>query len=136
VKSSTVTIEVSAPARYTYLDLTEELERAIKDSGVTDGAAIAFCPHTTCALLINDIPLSRTLAYCGKLRRLIRELRLEALVDVVVESEHVSTSDFDRAKAQAVADAHPVELTPRHGLGGGASTIARSPLARVPSPCS
>ena len=54
MKSSTVTIEVSAPARYTYLDLTEELERAIKDSGVTDGAAIAFCPHTTCALLINE----------------------------------------------------------------------------------
>jgi secondary thiamine-phosphate synthase enzyme len=54
VKSSTVTIDVSAPARYTYVDLTEELERAIKDSGVTDGAAIAFCPHTTCALLINE----------------------------------------------------------------------------------
>ncbi|HEY3023247.1 MAG TPA: secondary thiamine-phosphate synthase enzyme YjbQ [Actinomycetota bacterium] len=54
MKSSTVTIEVSAPARYTYRDLTEELERAIKDSGVTDGAAIAFCPHTTCALLINE----------------------------------------------------------------------------------
>jgi len=40
--------------RYSYLDLTEELERAIKDSGVTDGAAIAFCAHTTAALLINE----------------------------------------------------------------------------------
>jgi secondary thiamine-phosphate synthase enzyme len=47
-------IAVTAPERYAYLDLTEELERAIKDSGVTDGAAIAFCPHTTCALLINE----------------------------------------------------------------------------------
>ena len=48
------TIEVTAPERYAYLDLTEELERAIKDSGVTEGAAIAFCAHTTCALLINE----------------------------------------------------------------------------------
>jgi secondary thiamine-phosphate synthase enzyme len=54
VKSATVTIEVAAPQRYAYMDLTEELQRAIKDSGVTDGAAIAFCAHTTCALLINE----------------------------------------------------------------------------------
>lgn len=54
MKSATVTIEVAAPQRYAYLDLTEELQRAIKDSGVTDGAAIAFCAHTTCALLINE----------------------------------------------------------------------------------
>jgi secondary thiamine-phosphate synthase enzyme len=54
MKSVTTSIEVAASARYTYLDLTEDLERAIKDSGVTDGAAIAFCAHTTCALLINE----------------------------------------------------------------------------------
>jgi len=54
MRSATTTIEVAASARYTYLDLTEELERAIKDSGVTDGAVIAFCAHTTCSLLINE----------------------------------------------------------------------------------
>lgn len=54
MKSATTTIEVQAPERYTYLDLTDDLSRAIKDSGVTDGAAIAFCAHTTCALLINE----------------------------------------------------------------------------------
>jgi len=54
MRSATTTIAVAASARYTYLDLTEELERAIKDSGVTDGAVIAFCAHTTCALLINE----------------------------------------------------------------------------------
>jgi secondary thiamine-phosphate synthase enzyme len=54
VRSATITIDVAAPARFTYLDLTDELQRAIKDSGVTEGAAIAFCAHTTCALLINE----------------------------------------------------------------------------------
>ncbi len=54
MKSATVTIEVSAPERYAFLDLTEELQRAIKDSGVTEGAAIVYSPHTTCALLINE----------------------------------------------------------------------------------
>jgi secondary thiamine-phosphate synthase enzyme len=54
MKSATITIDVAAPQRYAYTDLTEELQRAIKDSGVTEGAAIAFCAHTTCALLINE----------------------------------------------------------------------------------
>jgi secondary thiamine-phosphate synthase enzyme len=54
VKASTTTIEVTAAERYAYLDLTEDLQRAVKDSGVTDGAALAFCSHTTCALLINE----------------------------------------------------------------------------------
>lgn len=54
MKSSTIVVEVTAPERYAFLDLTEELQRAVKDSGVSDGAAIAFCEHTTAALLINE----------------------------------------------------------------------------------
>lgn len=54
MKSSTTTVEVTAPERYAFLDLTDDLRRAIKDAGVTDGAAIAFCEHTTAALLINE----------------------------------------------------------------------------------
>jgi secondary thiamine-phosphate synthase enzyme len=54
MKSATTAVEVAAPSRYAYLDLTEELERAIKDSGVTEGAAVVFCAHTTAALLINE----------------------------------------------------------------------------------
>jgi secondary thiamine-phosphate synthase enzyme len=54
VKSTTLTIEVVPVARHAFMDLTDELRRAIKDSGVTDGCAVAFCAHTTCALLINE----------------------------------------------------------------------------------
>jgi secondary thiamine-phosphate synthase enzyme len=54
VTARLTTIEVIADERYGYIDLTDDLRRAIKDSGVTEGAAIAFCAHTTCALLINE----------------------------------------------------------------------------------
>jgi secondary thiamine-phosphate synthase enzyme len=54
VKRATLTIQVRPEGRYSFLDLTDELRRAIKDSGVTDGCAVAFCAHTTCALLINE----------------------------------------------------------------------------------
>ena len=54
MKSSTLTIQVHPAARLYVLDLTDDLRRAIKDSGVTDGCAVAFCAHTTCALIINE----------------------------------------------------------------------------------
>ena len=54
MRSVTTSVDVAAPERYAYVDLTEELERAIKDSGVTEGSAVAFCAHTTCALIINE----------------------------------------------------------------------------------
>jgi secondary thiamine-phosphate synthase enzyme len=54
MKSSTLPIEVLLQRRHDALDLTDELRRAIKDSGVTEGCAVAFCAHTTCALLVNE----------------------------------------------------------------------------------
>jgi len=54
VKSATLTIRVLPGRRHDVVDVTDELCRAIKDSGVTDGCAVAFCAHTTCALIINE----------------------------------------------------------------------------------
>jgi secondary thiamine-phosphate synthase enzyme len=54
VKSTTITHELTPAGRFSYTDLTDELRRAVKDAGVTDGMAVAFCPHTTCALVVNE----------------------------------------------------------------------------------
>lgn len=45
---------IMAEQRLGYVDLTDDLRRAVKDSGVTDGCVVAFCAHTTAALLINE----------------------------------------------------------------------------------
>ena len=73
MKSATTTIEVAAPERYAYVDLTEELLRAIKDSGVTDGAAIVFTSHTTCALLINEWEDGAMEDFRNRMRHLVPE---------------------------------------------------------------
>jgi secondary thiamine-phosphate synthase enzyme len=54
VKARTITIQVAPERRHDFVDLTDELRRAIKDSGVTNGCAVAFSAHTTCALLVNE----------------------------------------------------------------------------------
>jgi secondary thiamine-phosphate synthase enzyme len=54
MKTTTTTLTVNPPERYAFLDLTDDLRRAVKDAGITDGLVVAFCAHTTCALLINE----------------------------------------------------------------------------------
>ena len=54
MRSATTTLTVTPPERYAFLDLTDDLRRAVKDAGITEGLVVAFCAHTTCALLINE----------------------------------------------------------------------------------
>jgi secondary thiamine-phosphate synthase enzyme len=54
MRVETLSIEVSSARRLGCVDITDELRRAIKDSGITRGISIAYCSHTTCALVINE----------------------------------------------------------------------------------
>jgi secondary thiamine-phosphate synthase enzyme len=93
MRSATTSVDVSAPGRYEYLDLTEELVRAVKDSGVTDGAAVVFCPHTTCALLINEWEDGA-----------LHDFRAR-LLEVVPEGAYYAHDDLER-RTQNLAESH------------------------------
>lgn len=75
------------------------------------GVKFSLVIDNMCALLINDIPLVKTLGYCTRLRALIQELDLGNVVDVLVESEHVSVVDFERARAVTVGRNGSMTLT-------------------------
>ena len=93
MKSTTLTIQVRPERRLAFVDVTDDLRRAIKDSGITDGCVVAFCAHTTCALLINEWEI-------GALDDLRR--RLEALVPGEVYYAH---DDLDR-RTQNLQEGH------------------------------
>ena len=52
-----------------------------------------------CALATNDIPVENTSAFCERLRTLIRETGVEDIVDLVVESEEFSLSEYEQQLA-------------------------------------
>lgn len=54
MKSRTIESSIFAEKRGACIDVTEELQRAIKDSAITEGCAVVYCRHTTCGLLINE----------------------------------------------------------------------------------
>jgi secondary thiamine-phosphate synthase enzyme len=55
MRTSRSSIAVRPAGRLDVVDLTDDLRRAVKDSGVTQGFVIAFCPHTTCTLILNEL---------------------------------------------------------------------------------
>lgn len=54
MKLSTSETVVNARTKGSFCDLTDDLRRAVKDSGVVEGMALVFCAHTTCSLILNE----------------------------------------------------------------------------------
>lgn len=47
-------IEISTHSRTELVDITDEIRKAIKKSGVKSGTCIIYIPHTTAAITINE----------------------------------------------------------------------------------
>lgn len=37
-----------------FIDITNLVKKAVDESGVSDGMAVVFCPHTTAGITINE----------------------------------------------------------------------------------
>ena len=46
--------EVRTQTRIQFIDITAEVQRALRDQGVEDGICHVFVPHTTAAVTINE----------------------------------------------------------------------------------
>ncbi|MBI4758896.1 MAG: YjbQ family protein [Chloroflexi bacterium] len=47
-------LRLSTPARTAFLDITAQIEGAVRDSGVRSGVCHVFVPHTTAGITINE----------------------------------------------------------------------------------
>ena len=45
---------VSSKSRNQMIDITSQVSSAVRQSGITDGDVIVYCPHTTAAITINE----------------------------------------------------------------------------------
>ena len=47
-------IAVRTAERCQLLDITGEVRRAVRDSGIRDGLCLVWCPHTTAGVTVNE----------------------------------------------------------------------------------
>ena len=48
------TLSLQTSQREELIDVTDQIEKAVRDSGVTSGLAVCFVPHTTAGITINE----------------------------------------------------------------------------------
>jgi len=54
MKSYRKVIEVNIPARMAFLNITDQVEAALKESGIREGLALINAMHITASVFIND----------------------------------------------------------------------------------
>lgn len=54
MRTHQVECETKTKSAPSFVDLTEEIQRALGESGISDGQVTVFSPDTTCALLVNE----------------------------------------------------------------------------------
>jgi secondary thiamine-phosphate synthase enzyme len=54
VSSTEFKFTIRTRSRLDLVNVTRELVQAVRESGVESGMALAFVPHATCALLLNE----------------------------------------------------------------------------------
>ena len=47
-------INVSSRERYQLIDITDEVEKIVKENGVKDGLVLVFTPHSTAGILLTE----------------------------------------------------------------------------------
>ncbi|MDP6671305.1 MAG: secondary thiamine-phosphate synthase enzyme YjbQ [archaeon] len=69
-----IEIPVKTSKRNQFVDLTQEIQRAVDESGVKSGLCVVYCPHTTAAITINEnADPSVQVDIVGKLSKLVPE---------------------------------------------------------------
>lgn len=54
------TLELETEIRPSFHDVTDRVREAVSSSGISDGIAVIFSPHTTCSVIIQEDSLDTT----------------------------------------------------------------------------
>jgi secondary thiamine-phosphate synthase enzyme len=76
-------------------DITEEVAEAVAESGVRDGIACVYSPHTTCCIRINEFEAGYLDVFLTLLRRLVPRESYYAHDDWDRRTENICPEDMD-----------------------------------------
>ena len=74
-------------------DITEDVEAAVRESGVTEGIACVYSPHTTCCIRVNEFESGFLDDFAALLKRL-----------VPADGQYYAHDDWDRRTENICAE--------------------------------
>ena len=76
-------------------DITDEVNEAVRTSGVKDGIACVYSPHTTCCVRVNEFESGFFEDFAAMLRRLVPAEAYYAHDDWDKRTENICPEDMD-----------------------------------------
>ncbi len=85
----------------TVTDITEEVQDAVRRSGVREGIACVYSPHTTCCVRVNELENGFLEDFAELLRRLVPHDTYYAHDDWDRRTENICPEDMDAANGHS-----------------------------------
>jgi secondary thiamine-phosphate synthase enzyme len=82
-------------------DITDEVQEAVRESGVTDGIACVYSPHTTCCVRVNEFESGFLEDFAELLKRLVPTGRYYAHDDWDKRTENLCEEDMHSENGHA-----------------------------------
>jgi secondary thiamine-phosphate synthase enzyme len=82
-------------------DITDEVNEAVAASGITDGIACVYSPHTTCCVRVNELEQGFMEDFAGLLKRLVPQETYYAHDDWDRRTENVCEEDMQFGNGHA-----------------------------------
>ena len=76
-------------------DITDEVNEAVRDSGIRDGVACVYSPHTTCCVRVNEFEAGFLEDFARLLQALVPTDRYYAHDDWDKRTENICPEDMD-----------------------------------------
>jgi secondary thiamine-phosphate synthase enzyme len=85
----------------TVTDITEQVQEAVRESGVRDGVCCVYSPHTTCSVRVNEYERGFLEDFSVLLRRLVPTEHYYAHDDWDRRTENVSEDDAEESNGHS-----------------------------------
>ena len=85
----------------TVTDITDEVQGAVRDSGIQEGIACVYSPHTTCCVRVNEFETGFFEDFARLLRRLIPDAAYYAHDDWDRRTENICPEDMEFGNGHA-----------------------------------
>ena len=82
-------------------DITDEVNEAVLESGVTEGIACIYSPHTTCCVRVNELETGFLEDFCNMLRRLVPSESYYAHDDFDRRTENICPEDMEQGNGHS-----------------------------------
>jgi secondary thiamine-phosphate synthase enzyme len=82
-------LQLRTTKEFDVVDITPDVEKALITAGIEEGYALVYCPHTTCAIVLNEKETGLLADIWATMQRLVPRLETYLHDDFTIRTENM-----------------------------------------------